>query len=90
MNPDFLTAIISAASSAAVAITALVLNQRGFTSIENRMTALEGRMTALENRMHDDLKEFFKALTEHDKRIQLSKIATSRAPACKRQETLRA
>jgi hypothetical protein len=70
MNPDFLAAIISAASSAAVAITALVLNQRGFTSIENRMTALEGRMTAFENRMHDDLKEFFKLLTEHDKRIQ--------------------
>jgi hypothetical protein len=70
VTPDFLTPIISAASSAAVAITALVLNQRGFTSIENRMTALEGRMTALENRMHDDLKEFFKVLTEHDKRIQ--------------------
>jgi hypothetical protein len=61
MNPDFLTAIISAASSAAVAITALVLNQRGFPSIENRMTALE-------HRMHDDLKEFFKVLT--DKRIR--------------------
>jgi len=70
MSPDFPTAIISAASSAAVAITALVLNQRGFTSIENRMTALEGRMTALKNRMHDGLKEFFKVLTEHDKRIQ--------------------
>ena len=48
-----------------------VLNQRGFTSIENRMTALE-------NRMLDDLKEFFKILTEHDKRINVWKIATSR------------
>jgi hypothetical protein len=51
VNLDFLTAIISAASSLAVAITALVLNQRGFTSIENRMTALEGRIAALENRI---------------------------------------
>ena len=42
---------------------AVVLNQRGFTSIENRMTTLE-------NRMPDDLKEFFKILTEHDKCIQ--------------------
>jgi hypothetical protein len=68
MNPDFVTATISAASSADVAITALVLNQRGFTSIENGMT-LEDRMMAPENRMHDDFQEFFKVRTEHDKRI---------------------
>jgi len=76
MNPDILAAIISAASSAAVAITALILNQRGFTTIENRFTALEGRITAMEARfdrrfeaIESDLKEFFK-LAEHDKRIQ--------------------
>jgi hypothetical protein len=44
VDPNILAAIISAASSAAVAITALVLNQRGFTTLENRMSALENRV----------------------------------------------
>ena len=50
MNPNILAAIISATSSAAVAITALVLNQRGFTTLENHLNALENRITAMEAR----------------------------------------
>ena len=76
MSPDLIAAIISAVSSAAVAITALLLNQRGFTTIENRITDMGNRMTNLENRMdrrleavEADLKEFFKAQTEFDKRL---------------------
>jgi predicted nucleic acid-binding Zn-ribbon protein len=51
VNPDLLAAIISAASSAGVAITALILNQRGFTTIENRITDLSNRLTNTDNRI---------------------------------------
>jgi hypothetical protein len=84
MNPNVLAAMLSAARSAAVAITALILNQRGFASIdirfanlENRFSALENRITAIEARLdrrfeaiEGDLKDFFKVQAEHDKRIE--------------------
>jgi hypothetical protein len=72
MNPDVLAAIISAASSAAVAITALLLNQRGFTTIENRINgfAQDIRDLRAENSaIRGDLKEFYTLLAEHDKRL---------------------
>jgi hypothetical protein len=46
-----LVATVSAANSAAVAITALILNQRGFTTIENRITDLSTRVNNLDNRL---------------------------------------
>jgi hypothetical protein len=70
MDTKVLTAIISPSASAAVAITALILNSRGFASLENRMIALENRMTAMETRIHSDLQEFYRILTDHDRRIQ--------------------
>ena len=77
MEANVLTAIISASASAAVAITALILNSRGFASVEsrfasleNRFTSLENRMIALENRIRTDLQEFYRILTDHDRRIQ--------------------
>jgi len=77
MDTNVLTAIISASASAAVAITALILNSRGFSSLENRfaslenrMVALENRMTAMETRIHSDLQEFYRILTDYDRRIQ--------------------
>ena len=70
MDTNVFTAIISASASAAVAITALILNSRGFTSLENRMVALENRMTAMETRIHSDLQEFYRILTDYDRRIQ--------------------
>ena len=88
MTTDALTAIIGASGSLLVAITALLLNYRGFaaidsrfgsleSSVNSRFTALDNRMTTHENRLdrrlesiEGDLKEFFKLLAEHGKRIQ--------------------
>lgn len=71
-----MVALISAGSSALVAITALLLNYRGFTSIDNRFTAVENRVTNLENRLDRRLdaiqagiKEFYRILADHGKRI---------------------
>jgi hypothetical protein len=72
MNPDVLAAIISAASSAAVAITALLLNQRGFTTIENRINGLAQDIRDLRaenSAIRGDLKGFYTLLAEHDKRL---------------------
>lgn len=81
MSTDVLTALISAGAAVITAVTALLLNYRGFSSIESRLTALESstnaRFLALENRMdarfnaiQADLKEFYRLLADHDKRIQ--------------------
>jgi uncharacterized membrane protein YfbV (UPF0208 family) len=88
MNPDVLTALISASAAVITAVVALALNHRGFTTIENRITSLDNRMTSLETRIDGrftsienrldrrlesieaDLKEFFRVLADHDKRIQ--------------------
>ena len=51
MTDNVLTAIISAAGSVAIAVTALILNSRGFAILEGRFTTLEGRFAALENRL---------------------------------------
>jgi hypothetical protein len=51
MDAIILAAIISAAGSTAVAITALILNHRGFATIENRINSLDNRMSALETRI---------------------------------------
>lgn len=47
------------------------------SDLGNRQTAIENRMTAIENRLdrrleniEADLKEFFRVLADHDKRIQ--------------------
>lgn len=51
-------AVISSAGSLCVAIAALLLNNRLFGSIERRIELIQF-----------DLKEFFRELGEHDKRI---------------------
>jgi hypothetical protein len=53
-------ALISAGGSVLVAITALLLNYRGFTSIERRLEVLE-----------HDVKEFYKLLGVQDTRLTL-------------------
>lgn len=58
MTENVLTALISAGAMSLTAVTALVLNYRGFNSIERRLEIIE-----------KDLKEFFKELSSHDKRI---------------------
>jgi hypothetical protein len=56
------TALISAGSSVLVAITALLLNYRGFISLENRVASLETRMDGRFNLMQSDMKDFNKGL----------------------------
>ncbi len=51
MDNTVIVALIGSAGSALVAVTALGLNYRGFTSLENRMTALENRITGFEGRV---------------------------------------
>jgi len=83
MSDTVAVALISAGASVLVSITALVLNYRGFASIDARFASLEvsinARFAAVESRfasierrldsMHADLKEFYRLLAEHDKRI---------------------
>jgi hypothetical protein len=68
MNPDVLTALISASAAVLTAVVALVLNHRAFTGLENRLTAmdsstnsrfiaLENRIHAFENRIHADMQD---------------------------------
>jgi hypothetical protein len=83
MDSTVIVALISAGSSALVAITALLLNYRGFASIDSRFSAIENRFAALENRVinlenrldrrldaiQSDIKEFYRILADFDKRI---------------------
>jgi hypothetical protein len=58
MNEALSVALVSASGSVAVAVTALILNFRLFNSLERRIELIEA-----------DLKQFFRDLSEHDKRI---------------------
>ena len=101
MSDTVIVALISAGSSMIVAITALILNYRGFASIDARFAALEAsinsrfasvdarfasleaaintrfaavdaRFAAIERRLEvieGDIKQFYRLLTEYDKRI---------------------
>jgi hypothetical protein len=65
MSDTVIVALITASGSVLVSMTALLLNYRGFASIDGRFASLERRMDIMQN----DLKEFYKVLAEHDKRI---------------------
>jgi hypothetical protein len=63
-------ALISSGGSALVAMTALVLNYRGFASIDGRFNSLEARMTSFESRVdarlnlvQTDMKDLYRAMT---------------------------
>jgi len=58
MSDTVTVALISAGGSVAVAVTALVLNFRLFNSLERRIELIES-----------DLKQFFRDLADHDKRV---------------------
>jgi hypothetical protein len=77
MNPNVLTAAISAGAAVLTAVVALIANHRGFGLLDSRISdqskridELRGdtnrRLTTIEN----DLREFFKVQAEHDKPIQ--------------------
>ena len=76
MNPNVLVAAITAGSSLAIAITALVLNHRGFSDLRSemnhRLAAIERGLDVIEA----DQKEFFKVLARHDTEIARLKDKT--------------
>jgi len=64
--------LITAGASTLVAITALVLNYRGFASIDSRLASMEARFTAMESRFEApfaSLQADLRLLAEQDKRI---------------------
>jgi hypothetical protein len=83
MNPATANAMISAAAAVITAVVALILNYRGFASIDSRFASLENHIGGLSQEIRDlraetnrrfeaiesDLKEFFKVQAEHDKRL---------------------
>jgi hypothetical protein len=87
MDNNVLIALISAASSGVVAITALVLNYRGFASIDGRFASLESamnsRFASVDNRfasiersletMQGDMKDLNKTMTALEVDVALVK-----------------
>jgi hypothetical protein len=76
MTETVIVALISAGSSVLVAVTALVLNYRGFASMDARFASMDARFASLEASMNSrfasieaDLKEFYRMLADLDKRI---------------------
>ncbi len=59
MDANLTTAIVSASATALVAIVALLQNSKRMDRIEKQLDVITS-----------DLKEFFRTLSEHDKRIQ--------------------
>jgi hypothetical protein len=53
VDHNVLIALIGASSSCLVAITALVLNSRGFVSIDGRFASIERRLDMMQNDMKD-------------------------------------
>ena len=83
MSPDVTAAIVSAGSSMIVALTALVLNHRGFADLRSeisvRFVALEKRLELIERRldvMEADVKEFNRITSRQDTDIARLKDKT--------------
>jgi hypothetical protein len=80
MDNTVVVALISAGGSVLVAITALILNYRGFASIEGRFAAFEGRLLAFESRvdgrlnlLQSDMKDLNRAMTALEVDVALLK-----------------
>jgi hypothetical protein len=63
MDNTVIVALIGSSGSVLVAITALVLNYRGFASIDARMLALESRVDSRLSLMQNDMKDLNKTMT---------------------------
>lgn len=55
MSPEIIVAAISTSGAVVTAVVALVLNSKGFTSLENRVTGLENRLDARLNLMQSTM-----------------------------------
>jgi len=69
MTETVIVALISAGGSVLIAMTALLLNYRGFTTLENRMGAIETRVNSLEIRVNQRFDDLTGAINELDKRL---------------------
>ncbi len=63
MDSNIATALISAGGSVLVAITALLLNYRGFASLDARITSLGARVDARFNSIQSDMRDLNRAMT---------------------------
>lgn len=63
MDNNVLIALFGAGSWGLVAITALLLNYRGFASLDARLLALESRVDGRLNAMQADMKGLNKTMT---------------------------
>jgi hypothetical protein len=68
MDVTTTNALIGTAGSMIVAVTALILNYRGFVSIDSRFGSIERRL----DRIEDDLKDFNKTMIAVE--LDLSKV----------------
>ncbi len=73
MDNNVLIALIGASSSGLVAIAALLLNYRGFASLDARMLSLETRVDARLNLMQADMKDLNKTMTAIEVDVALLK-----------------
>jgi hypothetical protein len=69
MDNNVLIALIGASSSGPVAITALVINYRGFASIDSRFASIERRL----DMMQVDMKDLNKTMTALEVDVALVK-----------------
>ena len=63
MDNNVFIPLIGASSSGLVAITALLLNYRGFASLDARMLALESRVDGRLNSLQSDMRDLNKTMT---------------------------
>ena len=63
MDNTGIVALIGSGGSVLVAVTALLLNYRGFASIDARMLSLEARVDARFNLIQADMKDLNKSMT---------------------------
>jgi hypothetical protein len=63
LDNNIATALVSAGGSVLVAVTALILNYRGFASLDARMTSLENRVDGRLNSIQADMKDLNRTMT---------------------------
>jgi hypothetical protein len=66
MDNTIIVALITSGSSVLIAVTALLLNYRGFAAIDGRFSSIDARFSSIERRldmMQSDMKDLNKTMT---------------------------
>lgn len=74
MSDSIVVALISAGGSVLIAVTALVLNYRGFSAIDSRFASMDARL----NLMQSDMKDLNKTMTAIEIDVALLKDKVGR------------